>query len=174
MEVGDSKTRPKWYFWHSILAKSGRIRVADACGIDDLPRRSANQRWPELVEPKKWKYHTTFSGTLPRLKRTEKVVATGHLPVKGEHCRGAPCGWVAMHGWRRPMAHNTTGIEFGKSEHDSRRIMSRATTRSAVCLLLGQRCGVQPVHHFVGHTHRSPPAGFVAKFNTCKILQCKM
>ena len=37
MEVGDSEARPKWYFWHSILAKAGRIRVADACGIDDSP-----------------------------------------------------------------------------------------------------------------------------------------
>ena len=71
--------------------------------------------------------------------------------------RGAPCGWVAMQGWRRPMALNGTGIEFGKSEHDSRRRISRATTISADFILLGQRCGVQVVLRKVGHTTRHPP-----------------
>jgi hypothetical protein len=71
--------------------------------------------------------------------------------------RGAPCGWVAMQGWRRPMALNGTGIEFGKSEHDSRRRISRATTVSAVFIVLGQRCGVQVVHQKVGHTTRPGP-----------------
>ena len=71
--------------------------------------------------------------------------------------RGAPCGWVAMQGWRRPMALNGTGIEFGKSEHDSRRITSRATTTSAHFILLGQRCGVQVVLQKVGRDNRPPP-----------------
>jgi hypothetical protein len=52
------------------------------------------------------------------------------------------------------MALNGTGIEFGKSENDSRRRMSRATTTSADFILFGQRCGVQVqvVHQKVGHT----------------------
>ena len=57
--------------------------------------------------------------------------------------RGAPCGSVAMQGWRRPKAQNGTGIESGKSEHDRRRQISRATTISEDFIVLGQRCGQQ-------------------------------
>jgi hypothetical protein len=73
-----------------------------------------------------------------------------------DHC-GAPCGWVAMQGWRRPMALNGTGIEFGKSEHVRRRRISRATTISADFIVLGQQCGQQVSGRKVGHTTRGHP-----------------
>ena len=55
------------------------------------------------------------------------------------------------------MALNGTGIEFGKSEHDSRWRISRATTTSADFIVLGQRCGVQVFPQKVGHTTRLGP-----------------
>jgi hypothetical protein len=63
------------------------------------------------------------------------------------------------------MALNGTGIEFGKSEHDSRRITSRATTTSADFIVLRQRCGVQVVLQKVGRDKRTPP---VPTFSVCK------
>ena len=55
------------------------------------------------------------------------------------------------------MALNGTGIEFGKSEHDSRWRISRATTESADFIVLGQRCGQQVSGRKVGHMPRPPP-----------------
>jgi hypothetical protein len=55
------------------------------------------------------------------------------------------------------MAQNATGIEFGKSEHDTICGMSKATSTSAVCILLGQRRGQQVVDRKVGHKSRRTP-----------------
>ena len=55
------------------------------------------------------------------------------------------------------MALNGTGIEFGKSEHDSRWRISRATTISADFIVLVQRCGQQVFLRKVGHDTRAPP-----------------
>jgi hypothetical protein len=55
------------------------------------------------------------------------------------------------------MALNGTGIEFGKSEHDSRRRIRRATTISADFIVLLQRCGVQVVLQKVRHKSRWCP-----------------
>jgi hypothetical protein len=77
--------------------------------------------------------------------------------------RGALCGWVAMQGWRRPMALNGTGIEFAKSEHVFTCGISRATTTSAEFIVLGQWCGVQVVGRKVGHMSRPPPVAVRAR-----------
>ena len=69
------------------------------------------------------------------------------------------------------MALNGTGIEFGKSEHDSRRITSRATTTSAHFILLGQRCGVQVVLQKVGRDNRPPPVSVTPLATTRRPVQ---
>ena len=70
MEVGDRKTRPKWVFFARILAKSGRIRVADACGLRQIAR-DAQRTNAELVEPKsEIPYH--FLGYQTTLKKNRK------------------------------------------------------------------------------------------------------
>jgi hypothetical protein len=67
--------------------------------------------------------------------------------------------WLGGHaGWRRSIAQNATGVEFGKSKHDTFWGMSRATTTSADCIGLGQRCGQKVFHQKVGHVTRTPPS----------------
>jgi hypothetical protein len=94
-----------------------------------------------------------------------------------------------MQGWRRPMALNGTGIEFGKSEHVFTCGISRATTVSADFKVLGQRCGVQvfprkvyrvkrpyPVESSRGARPRYMPrqlASAVAQRTVSRVLSCQ-
>jgi hypothetical protein len=76
--------------------------------------------------------------------------------------RGAPCGWVAMAhaGWRRPMAQNATGIEFGKSEHVTRWRISRPTQlHQRILYKLGPKLRAASAGQKIGSRSRlTPPA----------------